>query len=271
MENVKGYYGFLPTSVWNVIKSSTWVNLIQDEGDLFRKKSGAKTYALPNLKYSEFNPDVAERIVRYWSQEGDLIVDPFGGRATRAIVSIRLKRNYIGYEIAPSTYRFTNERLDYVRGMSEYIFDFDNALGEAKIVLGNGCRMLDVEDKSADFIFTCPPYHDVEKYESVENQLSDIKEYEDFLEKISLCVQNCYRVLRSGKFCVWVVADWRRQGDFQCFHKDCIDIFLKHGFKLWDIIISMVHSPFIHLGVGRCEEEKYTSKAHEYILVFKKD
>ena len=269
---VEASYGFLPTSVWNILKSRTWTNLIQDKsavrGTRGKGAAGDRGH-LKGIAFSEFNPDLAERIIRYWSIEGDLIVDPFGGRAIRAIVAIKLKRNYIGYEIAPSAYRFTNERLDYVREMAEYAFDFDNTLGDSTIILGNGCKMSDVSTDTADMIFTCPPYHNLEKYESVEGQLSDIDEYEEFLEKISLCTQHCKRVLKPGKFAVWVVADWRRNG-FKCFHKDCIDIFLKQGFELWDIVVSYYPGQFIYLNIERCEDHKYTSKTHEYVLVFRK-
>lgn len=271
MTTVRETYGFLPISVWNVLKSPTWTKLIQDKNDVRGSRRVGQDRGHPTFaRYSEFNPDLAERIIRYWSDEEDLIVDPFGGRATRAIVAISLKRNYIGYEIAPSAYRFTNERLDYIKERAEYEFDFDNQLGEAKIILGNGCRMSDVPNEAADLIFTCPPYHNLEKYESIEGQLSDIEKYEDFLERISLCAHHCNRILKPEKFAVWVVADWRKDGKFKCFHKDCIDIFLGQGFGLWDIVINWFPGQFVYLNIERCEERKHTSKTHEYVLVFKK-
>jgi len=68
---------------------------------------------------------------------------------------------------------------------------------------------------------------------------------------------------------VWVVADFRKDG-FKVFHRDVLDIFEKSGFTTWDIVINVLHSPFVWTQVGKCDAQKYTSKAHEYILVFKK-
>jgi DNA modification methylase len=130
--------------------------------------------------------------------------------------------------------------------------------------------MEEVSDKSADLIFTCPPYFNLERYESVPGQLSDENKYESFMSKIDVCISNCYRVLKSGAFACWVVGDLRTGGGFQNFHGDVINSFKKHGFNQHDIVILENISPFAALQIGKTAAKRYTSKVHEYLLVFRK-
>jgi len=262
MATVRGKLDFLPISVWHLKKSKYWADKIRDTGDIEKTRRSSNCKHLPNLKYSEFNPDVAQRVILFWSNKNELIVDPFAGRSTRAVVSMYLNRNYQGYEIAPKTYE---EMLSKIKKVPK-----SKDIGSAEIFLDDGCKMNQTNNNEADLVFTCPPYHQLEKYESVDNQLSDIRDYDKFLDRIKECSKNIFRVLKPGRFCVWVVADWRLNG-FKCFHKDSIDIFQESGFKLWDIVINQLNSPFPSFQIRKCYKNCYTSKSHEYILVFKKE
>lgn len=56
--------------------------------------------------------ELIEKILRYSSEEGDTILDPFLGSGQVAIVSKMLKRQYIGFEIVKNYYQFAQERLE---------------------------------------------------------------------------------------------------------------------------------------------------------------
>jgi DNA modification methylase len=134
----------------------------------------------------------------------------------------------------------------------------------------DGCRLNVTGDGVADFVFTCPPYHQVEQYESVEGQLSDIKDYSEFLRRISVCAGNIFRVLKPGKFLCWVCGDWRAKGKLVPFHADCIRTFRDNGFELYDIVVIHNNSPFVFAAVSRAAAKRITCKVHEFLLVFRK-
>ncbi len=46
--------------------------------------------------------------------------------------------------------------------------------------------------------------------------------------------------------------------------------FKKHGFNQHDIVILENISPFAALQIGKTAAKRYTSKVHEYLLVFRK-
>jgi DNA modification methylase len=207
---------------------------------------------------SEFHAGLCENIVHYWSMVGDTIVDPFAGRLTRAFVSQTLGRNYYGYDVSPETVKKVRHELDR------------HELG-ATIYEEDGCEMKSTPNESANLVMTCPPYADIERYESAEGQLSDIRKYDEFCERIQVCGDNIERVLKPGGFAVWVCGDFRKDGEYKSFHSDTINMFTKSGLKLHDIIVMKNNTIFAALQAGKCASKRYTAKVHEFVLVFRKE
>ena len=251
--------GWLPLSVIEPSRKSKarWRNAYLNDGLDEQRRSDDAKY-LSGLGFSEFHAGLIEDILHYWSTVDSVVVDPFAGRVTRAFVSSKLGRKYYGYDIAPKTVERVKKHLD------SYNID-------ATIYLENGCEMKRTVNDFADLVMTCPPYHQLEKYESVENQLSDINDYETFLGMLKVCAVNIKRVLKPGGFLVWVCADWRDGIEFRSFHTDSIQIFKNVGLKYHDLIVMKNKSPFASMQIGKVAANRYTSKIHEYILVFRKD
>jgi DNA modification methylase len=112
---IKEKYGFLPMSVWHLNKIHPINSLFKDKGDKFKKRRTSNSF-LPNYKFSSFNPNLAERVIKYWSNKGDLILDPFAGRTTRGIITLWLERKYIGFEVSPTTF---NEILNNLKKLQK--------------------------------------------------------------------------------------------------------------------------------------------------------
>jgi site-specific DNA-methyltransferase (adenine-specific) len=51
--------------------------------------------------------------IKTWSNEGDVVLDPFIGSGTTAIAAKKLKRKYIGIDINPEYCQLTEERLAF--------------------------------------------------------------------------------------------------------------------------------------------------------------
>ncbi len=254
---LKMQLGFVPRSVWYFSKQQTLLTYVDD-------RVGDGTYgAEAKGSLSQFNPTVAEKIIRIWSRADDKILDPFAGRCRAQMAQLH-NRRYVGYEISPKICdhlrkNLSIERLISVRHTPEII----NA--DARTITGT---------EEFDLVFSCPPYWDVEDYnktygENIAGQLSDIANYEAFLEEYKSIVQKCHAALKRGKFAVFVVADIRRDKKFYPFGMDTIKTFVSCGFELHDIIINQIDSLSI-MGLGPMIKAGYMPKCHEYILVFKK-
>lgn len=60
---------------------------------------------------AQYPEELIERIIKVGSNEGDLILDPFMGSGTTAVVAKRLNRQYVGYETEAEYIDIANKRL----------------------------------------------------------------------------------------------------------------------------------------------------------------
>lgn len=65
---------------------------------------------------AQYPEELIERIILTGSNEGDLILDPFMGSGTTAVVAKKLNRNYVGYETEESYIKIADKRLESLDG-----------------------------------------------------------------------------------------------------------------------------------------------------------
>ena len=90
--------------------SSLWLFDKKDLKGYKDKLANTKIKKVRGEYYSQFNPTLAGKIIRFWSNKGDTILDPFAGR-TRAIVASLEGRKYIGFEVSPIVHHSLHESL----------------------------------------------------------------------------------------------------------------------------------------------------------------
>lgn len=216
--------------------------------------------------YSEFNPTNCRKVVSYWSEVGDLILDPFAGR-TRAFMSVLMGRRYIGFEIQEQVCshllgafnRFTRSSL----------FPTDATI---RIINDDSFNIENHNLPLCDMVFTCPPYWNRETYNGGDGDLSGIGGYDDFLRRYRAILQKSLGFLRNGKYMVLVVGDFRVGGVYYPFHSDTLQELKDCGnIKLHDIVcMQSVTFDIANFRFGQFSGHKIVSKVHEYILVYKK-
>ena len=81
------------------------------KGNIFEYRTGSTTQT-GRIKHPAMFPEqLALDQVRSWSQEGNLVYDPFMGSGTTAIACIKQNRNFVGSEISPEYVEIANERI----------------------------------------------------------------------------------------------------------------------------------------------------------------
>ena len=61
------------------------------------------------------HPEIARRIIQKYARNStDVVLDPFMGSGTSAVVAKQLKRNFVGYEINKEYIDITKKRLQNV-------------------------------------------------------------------------------------------------------------------------------------------------------------
>lgn len=287
-QNVILKYGFVPTSVWEADYSvgKDVMTYGKTQAELVEEKQKQEDYDPSLMKafsssgrsvrgknedeqaLSIFPPDIAMKIVKFYSEENDTVLDPFAGHNSRMQVTHQLRRNYIGYDISEKFMKFNEEVKNQLLGLSQQqaLFIEKNTI----LLNKQSSTKLNEPDNSIDMIFTSPPYYNIEFYGDEPEQLGKCKTYEDFLNEMTKVVTECHRTLKNDKYCIFNINDFRDKGKYYAYHSDIIDIYKKVGFKIWDVIILKWSCSIGACFASQVEERKITAKAHEYIIVGKK-
>ena len=122
-----------------------------------------------------------------------------------------------------------------------------------------------------DFLFSCPPYGDLETYSDDPADLSNMG-HEDFISAYRKIIHASCELLAENRFACFVVGDIRApDGSMRNFVSDTISAFRDAGLQLYNeaVLVTMVGS--LPLRVGRqFPKSRKLGKAHQNVLVFVK-
>ena len=262
-------FGFVPTSIMDFSRDDRWQLMTPEIRELMGKvehKRGMENKE--NLVATQFNSGLCRFLVQYYTDPGDVVLDPFAGWGTRAYCCMLLGRKYLGFDVAKSTVEAVNKALDGVR---QRALDGEKT-GSAVVYFADGIRLDGIPDSSADAILTCPPYANREIYEAVDTtvgyQLSrmDLGYFEMFMKR---GLKRWWTVLKPGGLAVFVVGDWRDEAQLYPFASNMVAWALDAGFQFHDIILHKLRTATA-MGIGTFMKSKFVVRAHEYVLVFKR-
>jgi DNA modification methylase len=251
---------FIPRSVWEVNgRTKAIKEMFKDDLEKHKCKRTEDGHAVSiKQKFSVFNPILGANILKIWSNIGDNVIDPFAGR-DRALITNFMMRHYVGYEISPTTFTKLEKKVETWQYRDE---DYN-----IKLHNDDGTLLKNEQSNMYDFSYSCPPYWNKEKYESVAGQISDLSTEEEWKESIGRCALNLKNCLKPNKYAAFVIADIRDKGKMIPLHCHWTEAFLSKGFALKDIIINKTN-PMNNSGINTFLRNRIMQKSHEYILVF---
>lgn len=209
-----------------------------------------------------WSPYIPRNIILRYSIEGDLLLDQFAGGGTTLVEAKLLNRDIIGVDVNDSAIARCREKT---------AFEHEGANGKVFIHKGDARNLDFISDESIDLICTHPPYANIIKYsEDIEEDLSRLK-VKAFLKEMEAVADECFRVLKKGKFCAVLMGDTRQKGFMVPMSFEVMRIFEDVGFKLKELIIKEQHNCRA-TGYWKTSSVKYNFLliAHEYLFVFKK-
>ena len=152
---------------------------------------------------SEFDPYLCELMYRWFSREGDMILDPFAGGCVRGIVASILGREYVGFDLSQK-----QVDANYYQ-KAEILKKYDGISGDSHWFYGDSEFVMSDVLKDYNMVFTCPPYYNLEKYSNNPNDLSNMPTYKDFLRKYGAILKCSADLLSEDSFFVIVVSEVR--------------------------------------------------------------
>jgi len=214
-----------------------------------------------SVKYvSIFDPALCEVLYNWFCVDGKEILDPFAGGSVRGIVANYLGYNYTGIDIR-------QEQIDSNREQGLNILDVTN---QPNWYVGDSNEVLNSFKKEFDFVFSCPPYADLEVYSDLKGDISNM-DYANFLKAYEEIIAKSCNLLKSGAYACFVVGEVRdKKGNYIGFVPDTINAFLKCGMNYYNegILLNAIASASMRAN-GNMKSQKLV-KVHQNILIFKK-
>lgn len=214
-----------------------------------------------SAKYiSIFDPALCEVLYNWFCIDGKEILDPFAGGSVRGIVA-----NYLGFKYTGIDIR--QEQIDSNIEQGLEILNNDN---QPEWIVGDSNKVLDGFNKEYDFVFSCPPYGDLETYSDLDGDVSNMP-YIEFMKAYEQIIAKSCNLLKSGGYACFVVGEVRdKKGNYIGFVPDTITAFKKCGMNYYNegILLNAIASASMRAN-GNMKSQKLV-KVHQNILIFKK-
>lgn len=207
---------------------------------------------------SIFDPVLTELCYRWFCPPGGVIADPFAGGSVRGIVASVLGFAYHGFELRA-------EQVAANRAQAADICPDKPPVWH----VGDSAASLPQWGGQADFVFSCPPYGDLEVYSDLPDDLSAMP-HEAFVAAYRDIIAAAVAKLKPDRFAAFVVGDFRcKRGFYRNFVGDTVAAFEAAGARLYNeaILVTAVGSLPIRVG-KQFKAGRKLGKTHQNILVF---
>ena len=270
------YFGVAPFSILNTVdkdwqqRKQRWNELINDKGNA---REGAlmgkddKTCSEVTLKIQKLNNGVsildavlAELMIKWFTEKGFSTFDPFAGDTVFGFISGYLKRPFVGIELRKEQADFNQMQCNRENLDCKYICDTSENMDNY------------IANESKDFIFSCPPYADLEVYSNLKDDLSTMS-HEDFFKIYKKILQKTYSKLRNNRFAVIVTSEVRdkRTGEYIRLVPKTINIMADAGYLFYNDLILVNSCGTLPLRTGKSMNAgRKVGRRHQNILVFYK-
>ena len=233
---------------------------------VFEGRYGAKKGHVLPPSLSVFDPVLCEFVYRWFCPPGGSVLDPFAGESTKGVVASALGLRYVGVEIRPEQVAANEERAH----------EIGSALSPPpRWLVGDSAQLLGVVAGAGapfDFVWTSPPYYDLEMYEGGESDGSTFGTYPEFMAWYEGIFHQAVDLLRPNRFLAVKVGDVRDQrGAYRGFVADNVKLFMRLGLAYYNsaVLLTPLASAPLRAGLQFSRGRKLT-KAHQEVLVFYK-
>jgi hypothetical protein len=206
---------------------------------------------------SIFDPTLTEILYRWFVPQGGQILDPFAGGSVRGIVAGHLGLDYHGIDLRPEQIAANYEQADTINPDIPPVW-----------VAGDSMYALD-EVPDADFVFSCPPYGDLERYSDDPNDLSTM-EWHTFSAAYRRIIHKSTKALKPNRFAAFVVANFRdSKGHYRDLVGETVRAFEESGLHYYNeaVLVTAVGSAAMR-ATKQFDSGRKLCKTHQNVLVF---
>jgi DNA modification methylase len=210
---------------------------------------------------SIFDPALCEVLYHWFCPTNGKILDCFAGGSVRGIVANKLGFKYTGIDIR-------QEQIDSNREQGLNILEVNN---QPQWYVGDSNEVLNGFNDKYDFVFSCPPYADLEVYSDLPNDISNMP-YNDFMIAYKSIIKKSCDLLKDGCYACFIVGEVRdKKGNYIGFVPDTIKAFMDCGMSLYNeaILLNQLGNAAMRASCLFPKGQKLV-KVHQNVLIFKK-
>ena len=171
-----------------------WVQSYGIQSELGREDTESRSRFWEDNTVSIFDATLCEKMYEWFCPKEGRILDPFAGGSVRGIVATEMGFIYNGIDLSDEQIEANKKQSSkpiWIQGDSEWVIDT-------------------IHDNTQDFVFTCPPYYDLEKYTDNPADLSNMDE-DSFDTKYYSILNKAAKKLKNDRFFAVVVSEVREQ------------------------------------------------------------
>ena len=209
---------------------------------------------------SIFDPCLCEVMYAWFTAQGDKIIDPFAGGSVRGIVAAELNRHYTGIDLRAEQIEANIVNADEV------------CTGEKpQWICGDSANIISLAPDSYDFLFTCPPYGDLEKYSDDPADISNMAADEFDPAYIDI-MGKAASMVKDDRFACVVVGNYR---DKNGFLRDLVGLTVtameKAGMRYYNDFVFVTPCGSLPIRAGKSfAATRKMGRTHQYCLCFVK-
>jgi DNA modification methylase len=209
---------------------------------------------------AKFNEELARLLIRLYSNQGDLVMDPMAGSGVIPLVAYSLGRKIWYQDINEEAKELFVQKLR----VSEL---------QAEIRVCDSTREIAAEANTVDLILTSPPFgltidqkHD--KYSDNPDDLGNSLNYETWRARMKKILANCFKVLKPGKLMIVETRPRSKKGASQPLNAWIIMDGIETGFEFYTEFIEVVQ-PYRMWTFGDFDQ-RMPIPMHSYLTTLRK-
>lgn len=249
--------------------------VVGDDGETYLKGAppgsvNAKILALSNGQ-SIFDPVLCELAYRWFCPPGGRILDPYAGGSVRGLVAAHTGRSYDGIDLSARQIEANEKQAAAWYGHDlfepEWYPTWHNA--DSWAALKPDAAVID--DGPYDFVWSCPPYHDLEVYSDHPDDQSNMP-WAKFADRYRETIEGAVDRLADDRFAGFVIGEIRESpgpGWYRNFMALTINAFEAAGAAYYNEAILVMPAGTLPLRTAKqFMVSRKMGRTHQTVLIF---
>lgn len=223
---------------------------------------------------AKFDDELAEMLIKLYSEEGELVVDPCGGSGVVPLKAIELNRDAVYQDVNQKAY-------DIMSTKTQLIYDKFKVHGTMNAYVADSKAAI-AHSRKAQLILFSPPFGLMisgayegrgmgpSGYSTEMEDIANAKDYDSWRAGLKEIIANCFDILEAGRLMIIEIRPRQKEGHAYPMNHWIWQDATEVGFEFWSTMIE-VSQPW-RIWTFRDKETKLVKPMpyHSYLLMFKK-